>query len=153
MFLFHWQEESQHAILDELEWLREDAQARRRRSATPRVDDLIALVGAVDGILQAQAEADAGYFAAIAAHAAFSRRAARAGRRDTVLKAYRWQYIVSGVVRAALPGAPRGAGDAAAAAPHPGRARAADLRDARRRRCRWRPESHSQRRFLDWKST
>ncbi len=33
---FHWREESQHAILDELEWLREDAQARRRGSATRR---------------------------------------------------------------------------------------------------------------------
>ena len=26
VFLFHWKEESQHAILDELEWRREDAQ-------------------------------------------------------------------------------------------------------------------------------
>ena len=25
VFLFHWKEESQHAILDELEWRREDA--------------------------------------------------------------------------------------------------------------------------------
>ena len=39
VFLFHWKEESQHAILDELEWPREDAQldrgrARRARSTT-----------------------------------------------------------------------------------------------------------------------
>ena len=61
VFLFHWKEESQHAILDELEWRREHARldaAERDRG----VDDLIALVGAVDGILQAQARADADYF-------------------------------------------------------------------------------------------
>ena len=31
---FHWQEESQHAILDELEWRREDAKLDAERSAT-----------------------------------------------------------------------------------------------------------------------
>ncbi len=36
VFLFHWREESQHAILDELELLRRGRQARARRSATPR---------------------------------------------------------------------------------------------------------------------
>jgi hypothetical protein len=51
VFLFHWKEESQHAILDELEWRREDGRlttAERDRA----VDDLIELVAAVDGILQ-----------------------------------------------------------------------------------------------------
>ena len=59
VFLFHWKEESQHAILDELEWLRHDAglTAEQRDHA---VDDFIALVGAVDGILQSQATADTG---------------------------------------------------------------------------------------------
>ena len=57
----HWKEESQHAILDELEWVRENAKlAPEARDAA--VDDLIALVGAVDGILQAQSAADAHYF-------------------------------------------------------------------------------------------
>ena len=45
VFLFHWKEESQHAILDELEWRREHA----RCSAAEReqgVSDLIDLVGA-----------------------------------------------------------------------------------------------------------
>src|SRR5262249_14148569 len=57
VFLFHWREESQHAILDELEWRRENANlsAQERDQA---VDDLIALVGAVDGLLQLQAAAD-----------------------------------------------------------------------------------------------
>ncbi|HSE01629.1 MAG TPA: hypothetical protein VLB72_12920, partial [Burkholderiales bacterium] len=61
VFFFHWKEESQHAILDELEWRRENANL----SATERdvaVDDLIALVAAVDGLLQIQAGADAEYF-------------------------------------------------------------------------------------------
>jgi len=94
VFLFHWREESQHAILDELEWQREDARltAGDRDAA---VDDLIALVGAVDGILQGQANVDAGYFAG---HLDASLSAARVQRvRETILKAYRWQYIVSGV--------------------------------------------------------
>ena len=94
VFLFHWREESQHAILDEMEWQREDA----RVSAAERdaaVDDLIALVGAVDGILQGQANADAGYFVG---HWGKSLSAAQIQQvRDGILKAYRWQYIVSGV--------------------------------------------------------
>jgi hypothetical protein len=93
VFLFHWKEEAQHAILDELEWRREheklDEAARERA-----VDDLIALAGAVDGILQAQAKADAEYFEAIAG----VRPSAEAERtREAFLAAYRWQYIVSGV--------------------------------------------------------
>ena len=56
VFLYHWKEESQHAILDELELVRHDAglTAEQRDRA---VDDSIELVGAVDGILQAQAKA------------------------------------------------------------------------------------------------
>jgi hypothetical protein len=94
VFLFHWKEESQHAILDELEWRRENARldnAERDKA----VDDLIALVGAVDGILQAQSNADADYFVAIAGRAFTPAEAERV--RVGFLKAYRWQYIVSGV--------------------------------------------------------
>jgi hypothetical protein len=95
VFLFHWREESQHAILDELELIEEDARlSKEQRDAA--VGDLIALVGAVDGILQAQAAADAGYFVAIAG-TTFS-DAQQAQIRASVLKAYRWQYIVSGVM-------------------------------------------------------
>src|SRR3954453_8260497 len=63
VFLYHWREESQHAILDELEWVRHDAglTAKERDRA---VDEFIELVAAVDGILQVQAKADAGYFVA-----------------------------------------------------------------------------------------
>jgi hypothetical protein len=94
VFLFHWKEESQHAILDELEWAREDAKLtpeQRDRS----VGDLIDLVVAVDGVLQAQARADADYF--IAVHDRCFDPAQQAAIRDSVLKAYRWQYIVSGI--------------------------------------------------------
>jgi len=94
VFLFHWKEESQHAILDELELRREDltlTDADRDHA----VDDLIGLVGAVDGILQAQAAADADYFVANAGRS-FTLAQADA-LRAAVLRAYRWQYIVSGV--------------------------------------------------------
>jgi hypothetical protein len=94
VFLFHWKEESQHAILDELEWLREDAkltQGERDQAVT----DLIELVGAVDGILRAQADADAAYFASTCGRTLSAAETAQL--KDGVLKAYRWQYIVSGV--------------------------------------------------------
>ncbi len=64
VFLFHWREESQHAILDELEWQREDARIDEQQRDRA-VDDLIGLVGAVDGIVQMQAKADAEYFATV----------------------------------------------------------------------------------------
>jgi hypothetical protein len=94
VFLFHWKEESQHAILDEMEWLREDAKLTPQ-ARDKAVDDLIGLVGAVDGILQAQAKADTGYFLMHAGSAFTSEQAQKI--HDTTLKAYRWQYIVSGV--------------------------------------------------------
>jgi hypothetical protein len=86
VFMYHAREESQHAILDELEWMRENGNltAAQRDQG---VDDLIALVGAVDGILQMQAKADAAYF----------RAATGKDIEATFLAAYRWQYIVSGV--------------------------------------------------------
>jgi hypothetical protein len=94
VFLFHARDEAQHAILDEMEWLREDAKldAAARDKA---VDDLIALVGAVDGILQMQARADADYFLAIVGRTFDGSRAEAV--HATLLAAYRWQYIVSGV--------------------------------------------------------
>ena len=93
VFTFHAREESQHAILDELEWMRENGNlsAEQRDQG---VDDLIALVGAVDGIVQMQAKADAAYFFSM------TRKfpAERAARVEAAfLAAYRWQYIVSGV--------------------------------------------------------
>jgi hypothetical protein len=94
VFLFHWKEESQHAILDELEWRREDAKLspEQREQA---VTDLIELVAAVDGMLQVQAASDADYFLSVCRGRYSSEQAQRV--REGVLHAYRWQYIVSGV--------------------------------------------------------
>ena len=93
VFLYHWKEESQHAILDELEWVREDAKLfddERDRA----VEDLIDLVRAVDLMVRAQAIADSEYFAKLCERrfsaAQFDKISA------VVLKAYRWQYLVSG---------------------------------------------------------
>jgi hypothetical protein len=94
VFLHHWLEESQHAILDELEWRREDAKlTTSERDAG--VTDLIELVGAVDGILQVQAAADSEYFISVCGRELFDREAD--SLRATFLRAYRWQYIGSGV--------------------------------------------------------
>ena len=93
VFLFHWKEESQHAILDELEWVRHDAglTAVERDRA---VDEFIELVAAVDRILQAQADADAAYFAATCGRAVGE--AESRAIEAAFLKSYRWQYIHSG---------------------------------------------------------
>jgi hypothetical protein len=94
VFLFHWKEESQHAILDELEWRREDARVGEREREQG-VTDLIELVGAVDGIVQMQAQADADYFLRCAGVSYSAVEAAVI--QDLVLRAYRFQYIVTGV--------------------------------------------------------
>ena len=97
VLFFHWREESQHAILDELEWRREDAKvtADGRDRA---VDDLIALVAGVDGLLQMQATADARYFASICSRKLTPDEQAKT--ESLLLSAYRWQYIVSGAQEA-----------------------------------------------------
>ncbi len=95
VFLFHWREESQHAIIDELELIQEDARLTKpQRDAG--VEDLIALVGEMDRILQAQAAADARYFISIAGRSFSDEQAEQV--HACVLKAYRWQYIVSGTM-------------------------------------------------------
>lgn len=94
VFLYHWKEESQHARIDELEWVHENAglSAEERNQA---VDDLIALVGAVDGIVRAQAAADVAYFFNVKGSPLSEQKAQRV--QDQVVRAYRWQYILSGV--------------------------------------------------------
>jgi hypothetical protein len=49
----------------------------------------------VDGILQMQSKADTEYFVAVSGRMFSADQRQRI--EDTVLKAYRWQYIVSGV--------------------------------------------------------
>jgi hypothetical protein len=94
VFMFHWKEECQHAMLDELEWQREHArldEAQRDQA----VNDVIELVAGVDMIVQGQAAADVEYFVSIAGRK--FNESERKALDSGVLKAYRWQYIVSGV--------------------------------------------------------
>jgi hypothetical protein len=94
LFLFHWKEETTHAIMDELEWPRED----RKISPEQRdqaVNELIGIVADVDGILQVQSAADVEYFLKICDRTFTEIEIAKL--KSGVLKAYRWQYIFSGV--------------------------------------------------------
>ena len=96
MFLFHWKEESQHAILDELEWMREDRPARHASSA----------ISAVDGSDRAgrrgrrhccscRRTADVDYFLKICPQRFTAAQVEEL--QSSVLRAYRWQYVSSGV--------------------------------------------------------
>jgi hypothetical protein len=93
VFLYHWKEESQHAILDELELMRcdRDINAAARDKA---VNEFIDLVVAVDGILQIQAADDSRYFAETCGRSLSAEE--RKKLENGLLRAYRWQYIVSG---------------------------------------------------------
>ena len=95
VFFFHWKEESQHAIVDELEWQREDARINDVQRGEA-VDDLIELVQGMDALLlQLQAPADVEYFVG-ACNRTFT--LAEVERLHVeMLSAYRWQYIVSGL--------------------------------------------------------
>jgi len=94
VFNFHWMDESRHVVLDELEWKAEHTKLSPAE-CDRAVDDLIALVAAVDAILQAQSAADAEYFMRHASRSFSVDQTARI--KACVLGAYRWQYIVSGV--------------------------------------------------------
>ena len=93
VFLFHWKEESQHAIMDELEWCRFDA-TMTAEERDKGVDQFIELVEAVDQILQAQAAADTRYFVATCGRVLYNDE--MQALADGVVRAYRWQYIHSG---------------------------------------------------------
>ena len=93
VFLYHWKEECQHALLDELEFRRHDA-ALTAEERDRSVDDFIGLVAALDGILQTQAAADAGYFVANCGRTVKANEARAI--EAAFLAAYRWQYIHSG---------------------------------------------------------
>ncbi len=94
VFLFHWKEEAHHAVLDGIEWPRQDEKltAELRDRA---VNELIELVGNVDGILQAQSVADARYFRKLSPRPLGGEETELV--RELLLRAYRWQYIFSGV--------------------------------------------------------
>jgi len=94
VFMYHWKDESQHVVLDELEW-KDEHEKLTSAQRDQAVDDLIGLVAAVDGILQAQSLADAEYFIRSAARQYSDSEIAHI--QSVILGAYRWQYIVSGL--------------------------------------------------------
>ena len=93
VFLYHWKEESQHARIDELEWVRESA-SMSSEALDQGVDDMIQLVAAVDGIVRAQSAADVDYFLKVCGTGFSPDQIALL--QEGVLAAYRWQYILSG---------------------------------------------------------
>ena len=93
VFLYHWKEESQHAIMDELELTRHD-KTISFKSRDEAVDDFIELVCAVDSIVCRQAADDSRYFAESCGR---SLRGDDRHKLESALRyAYRWQYILSG---------------------------------------------------------
>ena len=94
LFKAHWQEESQHAQLDHLETVRAFAAmtpAERERA----VDDLIELVGAVDGLLQQQVAHDVSNLSARLRREFDAQE--QAELRREILRAKRWTFLLSGV--------------------------------------------------------
>jgi hypothetical protein len=94
VFRAHWKEESQHAQMDHLETVRcfESLDANERDGA---VDELIELVGAVDGLLQKQTGFDVENLSDY-----LGRSFAPAEEDDLyagILRAKRWTFIGSGV--------------------------------------------------------
>jgi hypothetical protein len=94
IFKYHWLEESQHARMDHLETLRAFANSSDKDRQVA-VDDLIELVGAVDGLLQQQTRLDVENFER------YRGRALSASLRDDVyarvLDAKRYTFIETGV--------------------------------------------------------
>jgi hypothetical protein len=94
IFLYHWKEEAHHAYLDGLEWPREDNKLTPSERDNA-VDEVIELVGEVDGILQEQSGFDAEYFLQTCDRSFEEQEISQI--RTSLLQAYRWQYIFSGV--------------------------------------------------------
>jgi DNA-binding Lrp family transcriptional regulator len=94
IFLFHWKEETTHAIMDELEWPREDKKLSPEKRDRA-IDELITLVADLDGILQEQSKADVDYLIKNCNRSLTDDEIQRI--KEGVLKAYRWQYVFSGV--------------------------------------------------------
>jgi len=94
IFKAHWLEESQHAQLDHLETVRAFA-ALTPTEREHAIDELIELVGAVDGLLQAQVEHDLTNLSA-RLRRTFDATETAELRRE-ILRAKRWTFILSGV--------------------------------------------------------
>ena len=93
IFRAHWQEESQHALMDHLEVLRAFG-SMNDAEKDEAIADLIELVGAVDGLLQVQSGLDVDNLEKCLGRT-FS-EADRAEITDKVLAAKRYMFIESG---------------------------------------------------------
>ncbi len=93
-FLSHRSRASLNAVISELEWILHDAKlmVQERDKA---VKDFVELLEVLDRILQAQARADMQYFAMNCDRPAG--KGTLLAVEDGLLKAYRWQYIFSGM--------------------------------------------------------
>jgi hypothetical protein len=83
-----------HAVVSEMEWIIHDTELTPRER-DKSVEGLVELIGVIDRILQSQARADTRYFAMNS-----DRPVGVAALRDIeagLLKAYRWQFLVSGM--------------------------------------------------------
>jgi hypothetical protein len=94
IFRAHWQEESQHARMDHLETLRAFA-GMSAAEKDKAIDDLIELVGAVDGLLQKQAGFDVDNLECYRGKSLDP--AVRNQVLASVLRAKRYTFIESGV--------------------------------------------------------
>lgn len=102
VFLFHWKESAQHAVLIELAWRDEDA----RLSPTAReraVGELVGLVDALDARIARQADADAEAFVAQALRQAVPAEAE--ALRRLLREAYRAQFVGVGLLEPRFNGA------------------------------------------------
>jgi hypothetical protein len=94
VFRAHWQEEAQHAKMDHLETLRSFG-GMTEAEKDGAVDDLIALVAGVDGLLQKQSRLDVENFERLSGRALAPALREQVGRE--VLRSKRWTFIESGV--------------------------------------------------------
>jgi hypothetical protein len=94
VFRAHWQEEAQHARIDHLETLRSFGSMTGAEKEIA-IDDLIALVAGVDGLLQQQSRLDVENFERLRGRALASERRDEVGQE--ILRAKRWTFIESGV--------------------------------------------------------
>ncbi len=94
ILFFHWKEESQHARIDELE-LRRDQTVLSIEQIDAAVTDLIDLVAAVYGMIEAQAKMDAAFFLDQIGSSLYEENKTHV--EETILAAYKWQYIDSSI--------------------------------------------------------
>ena len=94
VFLFHWRDEARHNPISEREWRKEDEKLTPKERDCA-VDEFVEHFRTINALLQRQAAEDASYFFRIIKRPLSPVQAGRV--RTTTLRAYRWQYMLSGV--------------------------------------------------------